>query len=149
MISHKRRFLLLVAGLVSFLFVFCQNATEPTKIMKKTEVQIEFELVPYTAIPSVWDSTFYQHDSNWYGDTTAADSLANVLKYSGLPVTDFWFPQWPSECGIALISGSDAILKLIEPDTSVYRMGFQPHDSFPLACVQIWRHYKFVTSYKD
>ncbi len=128
---------------ISYL-VSCQQTTESND--GDFQLQIELEIIPYSDIPSSWGSTFYQHNSNWVGvfDTTAADSLAGVLKNSDLPIIHMWFPQVGSICGIPIRGGSEVILKLSLPDTSVYQFGFQLPDGFPLSCVSTWRHYKFV-----
>ncbi|MFQ6607111.1 MAG: hypothetical protein ACE5EE_01095 [Fidelibacterota bacterium] len=127
---------------ISFL-VSCQQTTESSD--GDFQLQINLEIVSYTDIPSSWDSTFYQHNLNWIGffDTTAADSLADVLKDSNLPIVDMWFPQEESICSIPLRVGSEVILKLNSVDSSIVLFGFQSPDGFPLSCVRKWRHYIF------
>jgi len=128
---------------ISFL-VSCQKTTKSND--EVFQLQIEFEIIPSNEVPKDWDSTFYQQNSNWAGffDTTAADLLADELKDSNLPITDMWFPQVGFICGVPIRAGSEVIIKLSLPDTSIYQFGFQPQDGFPVVCVHTWRHYKFV-----
>ena len=141
---RQSQLIILFISSVLVIFISCENSTTLTE--DDVKFQIELEIIPYTDIPSDWDSAFYQHDTNWdsFFDTTGADSLAEYLKETDLPLGNMWFPQVGSICGIPIRNGSEVILKLTVADTSVYQFGFQHTDGFPLSCVSNWRHYKYV-----
>jgi hypothetical protein len=143
MVSRKFNLAVLI---LAFSLMSCEHTTEPPG--QFAEVRVELEIVPNSAVPSAWDATFYQKDTNWGWDnffnTKAADSLANFLKRSNIAITDFWFPQEPSICGAPIRVGSEVIVKLEQPDPSIYQIGFVPATGFDIICVRTWRHYKFI-----
>ena len=118
----------------------CSKTTEPI-----IEVDYQLEIVPNSSLSISWDTTYYQHDATWKAsDTLAADSFATVLKNSNLGVTDFWFPQSPTECTILLIVGSEVIVKLEKANDAASSVHLKTRESYPLVCNQTWRHYKYA-----
>jgi len=139
MCSYKLIFLFIT------LLLICSCATTDD-IQNHSQNEIILTIIPSTEIPVSWDSTYYQHDSSYlaYLDTIAADSLAEVLVNSDLPITDFWYPNIDYICMIPIRGGSEVVVKLDRPDTTIYEYGFQEYDGFPVYCVPIWRHYEFI-----
>jgi len=128
------------AVMALLVFGSCSKTTEPV-----TQVDYQLEIVSSSSLSISWDTTFYQHDATWRGvDTLAADSFANVLKYADIGVTDFWFPQSPTECAILLLAGSDVIVKLENPNPAASSVHLQTRSGYPLGCNQFWRHYKYT-----
>jgi hypothetical protein len=126
-------------------FLTCSKTTEPV-----SQLTYQLEVIPASRFTPSWDTTFCQHDTTWnlnspiFPDTIAADSFANVLTSSGLPVTDFWYPQQSSTCRIWIRSGSEVIVKLQYPDSATAQLGLQTRDGFPIPCIPDWRHYSFT-----
>jgi len=130
---------------IAALLVSCNDNGNP--IVNKKEKQMELEIIPSNQVLITWDSTIYQHNTNWktYLDTTAADSLANLLNNSEVLIEDMWYPNEISECGILILAGRAVIIKLNKPDTLIFSYGFQNNDGiFPIICFNFWRHYKYI-----
>ena len=139
-----------ITVMLGLFVISCHHANAPqVDNGTKTVLDIQFEIVSGTNIPPSFDSSFYQHDESWHAngfyDTTAADSFASVLKFSGLSVTDFWFPNTAKICGNPIGFGSNAIVKLEPDDTAAHNFGLRRIvDQFPIRCFRVWRHYKYV-----
>ena len=143
--KHIKQKQIVVFLFVIALLVSCNDNGNP--IVNKNEKQMELEIIPSNQVLITWDSTIYQHNTNWktYLDTTAADSLANLLNNSEVLIEDMWHPNENSECGIPIIAGRAVIIKLNKPDTLIFSYGFQNNDgSFPIICFNFWRHYKYI-----
>ena len=143
--KHIKKKLIIVFLFVTALLVSCNDNGNP--IVNKKEKQMELEIIPSNQVLITWDSTIYQHNTNWktYLDTTAADSLANLLNNSEVLIEDMWYPNEISECGIQIIAGREVIIKLNKPDTLIFSYGFQNNDGiFPIICFNFWRHYKYI-----
>lgn len=112
--------------------------------------EMEVELIAPQQINLNWDSTIYQHNSQWnYSlvDTAAIDSLANLLKNSVLHIEDMWYPNEDTFCMnmMPIRTGSEIIIKLNKPDSRILNYGFQNNDGgFPIGCFNPWRHYKYL-----
>jgi hypothetical protein len=134
-------FLLMIVSLVLFQ---CQGSITP--LSEDYEFIVKETIISNNEVPGNWDNTFFQQNTNWPGGSriSAADSLAHILKKTNLPLSDMWFPNVGSECSIVLLNGSDVILKLTIPDTSIYRYGFRKNDGFPIVCIPEWKHYEFM-----
>ena len=122
----------------------CSKSTEPT-----IRLEYQLEIIPDSDISISWDTTYYQHDTTWvertFPDTIAADSFATVLCNSNLPITDLWYPQvGRSGCKILFREGSYVIVKLGMPDLSTKLIGLRTRSTFPISCINTWRHYKFT-----
>lgn len=130
-----------------FFLLFLPFGCDDNPIINKNGKQIELEIISSNQVLINWDSTIYQHNADWktYLDTTAVDSLANLLKNSEILIEDMWCPNEVTDCLILLKAGSDIIIKLNKPDTLIYSYGFQNNDvGFPIDCFPSWRHYKFI-----
>ena len=109
--------------------------------------EMQLEIIPANEVRITWDSTIYQHNSNWntYLDTTAIDSLANFLKNMDFQIQDMWYPNEDTPCMVPIRAGSEIIIKLNKADGRILDYGFQKHeDGFPIACFGSWRHYKYI-----
>jgi hypothetical protein len=141
--SIKQKNISLILLFVVTLFYGCEDVNHPTNYEK----ELKLEIVYVNQVSIDWDSTVYQHKPIYSSyDTTYVDSLANVLKESKILIEDMWCPNsLDTECSILLISGRGIIIKLKEPDSSIYQYGFQENDgSFLIGCFRFWRHYKFI-----
>ncbi|HYQ86942.1 MAG TPA: hypothetical protein VES59_06840 [Bacteroidota bacterium] len=129
------------------LVVLALSCTKPSEPPNNLGREFRLTIVPASSVPHQLDGTYYQHDPTGrnYFDTNVADSLARFFERSALAVSDIWSPNDGFECGMTIIGGSELLLKLERPDTSIYRLGFRAATGFPLACVPTWRHYKFVS----
>lgn len=117
-------------------------------LANKNEKQIELEIIPSNQVLIVWDSTVYQHKTIYSQyDSTYVDSLAIFLKNSKISIEGMWYPfNENTPCLILIRAGSEIIIKLKEPDPSIYKYGFQKNDGgFPINCFGLWRHYKFIS----
>ncbi|MCH8034485.1 MAG: hypothetical protein IH950_12125 [Bacteroidetes bacterium] len=143
MINIKQK-QILVFLFVSALLGSCSESENP--IVNKDEKQMELEIIPANKVIITWDSTIYQHSTNWinYIDTTAADSLANFFLNSTVLIEDIWYPNEETPCLFPIRPGSEVIIKLNKPDSLIFNYGFQNNDGgFPIGCFFTWRHYKY------
>ncbi len=130
-----------------FFLLFLPFGCDNNPLINKNEKKIELEIISANQILINWDSTIYQHNTDWnsYLNSTAYDSLANLLKNSEILIEDMWCPNEVTDCLILLKAGSDIIIKLNKPDTLIYSYGFQNNDGvFPIGCFGLWRHYKYI-----
>ncbi len=128
---------------ISALLAGCNNASQLTGEQNK---RIKLEIIPANQVKINWDTTIYQHSTNWIAniDTLAGDSLVQLLNRSKLLIEEIWYPNEENRCGTLIRRGSEIILKLIKPDSLVYNYGFQVnYGGFPVHCFASWRHYKF------
>jgi len=143
---HISRFIfsIIIISLLHSILVYCEKSTDTVNIEHITK--IEMNLISYTELPAEFDSTFYQHNSDWDTpfDTTAADSLSKLLADSAGLITDMWFPHSTFKGGIPIRAGTEVIIKLSLRDISIYEFGFESYTGFPFVCVDTWRHYKFI-----
>jgi len=123
----------------------CSENTEPAY-----HLTYQLEIIPASSFTPSWDTTFYQLDSARsfnrpiFPDTIAADSFANVLLRSGLPVTDFWYPNQQSTFKFWIRPGSEVIVKLQYPDIATAQFGLHTRDGFFVPWIRNWRHYVFT-----
>lgn len=130
-----------------FFLLFLPFGCDDNPIINKNGKQIELEIISSNQVLINWDSTIYQHNADWktYLDTSAVDSLANLLKNSKILIGDMWYPNEYSDCSIQILAGGELIIKLNKPDTLIYSYGFQNNYSvFPINCFGTWRHYKYI-----
>lgn len=130
---------------VTALLAGCSGNGNP--VVNEKEKQMELEIISADQVQITWDSTVYQHNTDWADsiDTLAADSLAALLINSDLPVEELWYPNVVTYCEIPIRRGSEVIIKLSNADTLVYNYGFEKNDgSFPISCFDFWRHYKYT-----
>lgn len=110
--------------------------------------QIELKIIPSNQVEISWDSNIYQHTGMGMSrtDSTAADSLARVLNESSLAIEEMWYPNDENRCDFPMREGTQIIIKLAAPDTSIYKYGFQKNSGgFPVNCFPHWRQYKFIS----
>ena len=123
----------------------CSDIGNP--VVNDKEKQMKLEIIRSDQVKITWDSTVYQHTTDWVEsiDTLAADSLAELLKNSDIPVEELWYPNVITYCEIPIRRGSEVIIKLSKADTLVYKYGFEENDgSFPISCFDYWRHYVYT-----
>ena len=141
--KYNRKYAAFILLFTAFSFYSCNNNPLASQNKKK----MELEIIPYQEVSIKWNSTVYQHNSHWnsYLDTTAYDSLANLLRNSEILVEDMWCPNEDISCKIPYIPGMEVIVKLSKPDTSIYNYGFQDNTGgFSTDCFRVWRHYKYI-----
>lgn len=130
---------------ITTLLTGCGKDENP--VINEKEKQINLEIISAGQVKITWDSTVYQHNTDWVDsiDSLAADSLAELLKNSDIPVEELWYPNVITYCEIPIRRGSEVIIKLSKADTLVYNYGFEENDgSFPISCFDYWRHYEYT-----
>ena len=114
--------------------------TAPTTFM----IEIDTTIIPYDSLGALGGSGFYYKASYWQGSFNPywGDSVLKMLLDSNFIVDEFWYPQTPGICADPRIHERE-IAKLDQPDTSIYRIGYQPLDSgYADYCIRSWRYYK-------
>ena len=136
---------------IQFLFLsilllqYCSENENP--ISNKIDKDLDLEIISCENISITWDSTVYQGVSRWGPtiDSTTADSLANVLKDSEILIQDMYTPNAVFTCGEPIRGGSIIIVKLSDPDSSIFKYGFENnYVHFTFCCIFSWRHYKYT-----
>ena len=96
--------------LLTIVLFNCNN----NPLTNKNKKQIKLEIISSREISINWDSTVYQHNTNWnsYLDTTAYNSLGNLLNNSEILIEDMWCPDKDMNCKIPYIPGMEVIVKL-------------------------------------
>ena len=124
-------------------FLGCNNNPTTTE----NERHYTLKIIPSNQVYISWDSTIYQHNTSWSSalDSSSADSVANLLSESEILVEEMWYPNEDTPCLIPMRAGSELIIRVNRPDTTIYKYGFQKTDgSFPINCFASWRYYKFA-----
>ena len=131
---------------VATFLIGCSNNENP--VANKNEKQLDLKIIPANQVIISWDSTIYQHNTNWYyssSDSSSIDSVANLFCKNEILIEEMWYPNEESMCGIPIRGGSKLIIRLNKPDTTIYKYGFQKNDGdFPIICFAQWRHYKYT-----
>jgi len=131
------------SGLILF-FLSCNNSIPNEQETK----QMKIGIISSAQISISWeDSLIFQHNNNWhsYLNIAAYDSLAELLKNSNILIKDMWTPNKEMSCKIPYTPGMEIIVKLSQPDSLIFKYGFQnKKNRFPLSCFEFWRHYKYT-----
>lgn len=140
--SKRHAGLFYILNLMIFVGGCCHNGNPDIE-----NRELKLEIIPFNQVEINWDSTVYQHTTDWitHIDSAAVDSIAQTLNKSSLLIEEMWYPNENTRCAAPTITGSEVIIKLKAPDPRIYKFGFQKNrKGFPINCFTNWRHYKFT-----
>ena len=138
-------FLCIAFGLV-LVALRCTSDSPSTPTPSEPRRYLDTVTVADGSIGQVGGRGFYFKTMYWYTDyqPSGGDSVLRVLLNAHLAVEGFWHPLGASIC-LDPFQHEREIVKLIEPDRAIVRLGFMPLASgYSDGCLRHWRHYRLV-----
>ena len=121
----------------------CKRESDTPIAPVTTKIEVDTTIIPYYSMGKMGGSGFYYKTLSWNGrfNPLWGDSVLKMLVDSNFTVVEFWYPQTGSIC-LDPSTHEREIAKLGQPDTAIYRVGYQPLDSgYTEYCIRSWRYY--------
>jgi hypothetical protein len=121
----------------------CKPKSDAPTAPISAKIEIDTTLVRYDSLGSIGGPGFYYKTCPQEGEFNpySGDSVVKMLLDSNFSVQEFWYPETPDRCADP-INHELEIVKLNQPDTTIFRLAFTSLDSgYSDACIEFWRHY--------